>query len=75
MTKRPHALSIAQAAQALMAARGRWLKPAELVLRAPEIVPSCPGPTAAKGRVAGRGASRLGRGRRRCLWLARLPVR
>lgn len=28
-----------------------------------------------EGSLAGRAASRLGRGRRRCLWLARRPAR
>ena len=42
MTKRPHAQAIAQAAQALMTARDRWLNPAELVQRVPEIVPGFP---------------------------------
>lgn len=38
----PRALAIAHAAQALVAARDRWLNPAELVQRIPEFVPGFP---------------------------------
>jgi type II restriction/modification system DNA methylase subunit YeeA len=47
----PHAQAIAKAAQALVAARERWLNPPELVTRAPEVVPGFP------KRLLPRGAS------------------
>ncbi len=47
----PHAQAIAQAAQALVAARDHWLNPPELVTRTPEVVPGYP------DRLLPRGAS------------------
>ena len=41
-TGNPHAQAIAAAAQALVAARERWLNPAELVARVPEVVAGFP---------------------------------
>lgn len=38
----PHARAIAQAAQALVAARDRWLNPPELVTRTPEVARGYP---------------------------------
>jgi type II restriction/modification system DNA methylase subunit YeeA len=38
----PRAMAIGQAAQNLVAARERWLNPAELVLTVPEVVPGFP---------------------------------
>jgi hypothetical protein len=38
----PHAIAIAEAARALVAARDRWLNPPEWVERVPEIVPGLP---------------------------------
>jgi type II restriction/modification system DNA methylase subunit YeeA len=48
----PHAQAIARAAQALVAARDRWLNPADLVVRVPEVVPGFPDRTLPKDPAA-----------------------
>ncbi len=48
----PHAQAIATAAQALVAARDRWLNPPELVTRTPEVVPGFPDRLLPRGTTA-----------------------
>ena len=50
----PHARAIAQAAQALVAARDRWLNPPELVTRTPEVVPGFPDRLLPRGATAAK---------------------
>ena len=48
----PRAQAIAQTAQALVAARDRWLNPPELVTRTPEVVPGFPDRLLPRGTLA-----------------------
>ncbi len=48
----PHAQAIAAAAQALVAARDRWLNPPELVTRTPEVAPGFPDRLLPRGTTA-----------------------
>ena len=50
----PHAQAIAAAAQALVAARDRWLNPPELVTRTPEVVPGFPDRLLPRGATAAK---------------------
>ena len=50
----PHAQAIASAAQALVAARDRWLNPPELVTRTPEVVPGYPDRLLPRGTTAAK---------------------
>ncbi len=50
----PHARAIALAAQALVAARDRWLNPPELVTRTPEVAPGYPDRLLPRGATAAK---------------------